>query len=135
MSIDRKLRYARPPLLPRVRRARSWAPAFGVGGMMVGCRSARSRAGKRTGTTAAASRWCPMDASESVRRGRELTRCSGDAPMKTRCMKPAAALLAGSGALLLLHVGAAVAGPCTAQIDAVAKSLASNDAGAGPTAG
>jgi hypothetical protein len=38
-------------------------------------------------------------------------------------------------ALLTLSVGPAISGPCTAEIDAVTKTLASKDAGSGPTAG
>src|SRR5262245_44797688 len=44
-------------------------------------------------------------------------------------------LLFGAGALLVLPIGAAAAGPCTSEIDSVAKLMASRDAGAGPTTG
>jgi hypothetical protein len=44
-------------------------------------------------------------------------------------------LLLGTCALVGLPIGTATAGPCTAQIENVAKLLASRDAGAGPTAG
>jgi hypothetical protein len=40
-----------------------------------------------------------------------------------------------SCALLALPVGTAAAGPCSGEIDSVAKILASKDAGQGPTAG
>lgn len=44
------------------------------------------------------------------------------------------AIIAGSCALLL-QAGSAAAGPCAAEIENVAKTLASKDAGSGPTAG
>jgi hypothetical protein len=44
-------------------------------------------------------------------------------------------LLLGSCAFLALQIGTAVAGPCTAEIESLRKTLASTDAGAGPTAG
>lgn len=44
-------------------------------------------------------------------------------------------LLLGSCAFLALQIGTAVAGPCTAEIESLSKTLASSDAGAGPTAG
>jgi len=44
-------------------------------------------------------------------------------------------LLLGSCAFLALQIGTAVAGPCTAEIESLSKTLASTDAGAGPTAG
>jgi len=43
--------------------------------------------------------------------------------------------LFGACALLILPMGAAVAGPCTTEIDSLTKLMASRDAGAGPTAG
>jgi hypothetical protein len=43
--------------------------------------------------------------------------------------------LFGACALLVVPVGAATAGPCTTEIDNLAKLMASRDAGAGPTAG
>jgi hypothetical protein len=43
--------------------------------------------------------------------------------------------LFGACALLILPIGAAVAGPCTTEIDSLTKLMASRDAGAGPTAG
>jgi hypothetical protein len=43
--------------------------------------------------------------------------------------------LFGACALLMLPTGAAVAGPCTTEIDSLTKLMASRDAGAGPTAG
>jgi hypothetical protein len=46
-----------------------------------------------------------------------------------------AGLLCGICALALLPVGTAAAGPCTTEIENVAKLMESRDAGAGPTAG
>ena len=43
--------------------------------------------------------------------------------------------LFGTCVLLILPMGAAVAGPCTTEIDSLTKLMASRDAGAGPTAG
>jgi hypothetical protein len=43
--------------------------------------------------------------------------------------------LFGACALLIGPIGAAVAGPCTTEIDSLTKLMASRDAGAGPTAG
>jgi hypothetical protein len=43
--------------------------------------------------------------------------------------------LFGACTLLILPMGAAVAGPCTTEIDSLTKLMASRDAGAGPTAG
>lgn len=45
------------------------------------------------------------------------------------------AIVLGSSALLALSLGTAAAGPCTSEIESVAKVLASKDAGQGPTAG
>jgi hypothetical protein len=45
------------------------------------------------------------------------------------------AIILGSCAILALSLGTATAGPCTSEIDSVAKILASKDAGQGPTAG
>lgn len=45
------------------------------------------------------------------------------------------AIILGSCAILALSAGTAAAGPCTNEIDSVAKILASKDAGQGPTAG
>jgi len=44
-------------------------------------------------------------------------------------------LFIGGCAVLALQVGVAQAGPCTAEIDNLTKTLASMDAGAGPTSG
>jgi hypothetical protein len=44
-------------------------------------------------------------------------------------------LLFGACALAVLPLGTAAAGPCTTEIENLAKLLASRDAGAGPTAG
>src|SRR4029450_3844761 len=44
-------------------------------------------------------------------------------------------LLFGAGVLITLPAGAAVAGPCTSEIDSLTKLMAARDAGAGPTAG
>jgi hypothetical protein len=44
-------------------------------------------------------------------------------------------LLFGACALAFLPLGTAAAGPCTTEIENLAKLLASRDAGAGPTAG
>jgi hypothetical protein len=49
--------------------------------------------------------------------------------MKTRIV-----ILAGI-ATLALSVGSATAGPCTSEIDSVAKMLSAKDAGSGPTSG
>src|SRR5262245_22009593 len=43
--------------------------------------------------------------------------------------------LFGACALLIGPIGSAAAGPCTGEIDSLAKLMASRDAGAGPTAG
>jgi hypothetical protein len=43
--------------------------------------------------------------------------------------------IAAGVALLALGVGPATSGPCTTEIDSVAKALAAKDAGSGPTAG
>jgi hypothetical protein len=40
-----------------------------------------------------------------------------------------------SAALLALGAGSATAGPCTMEIDGLAKSMAAKDAGSGPTSG
>ena len=45
------------------------------------------------------------------------------------------AIMLASRAFLALPIGTAAAGPCTSEIDSVAKILASKDAGSGPTAG
>jgi hypothetical protein len=45
------------------------------------------------------------------------------------------AIILASCALLALSAGTAAAGPCTNEIDSVAKILAAKDAGQGPTAG
>jgi hypothetical protein len=45
------------------------------------------------------------------------------------------AIMFASCAFLALPIGTAAAGPCTSEIDSVAKILASKDAGSGPTAG
>ncbi len=47
----------------------------------------------------------------------------------------ARAFVLGSCAVLALGVGSAQAGPCSAQIDSLGKTLASSDAGSGPTSG
>jgi len=44
-------------------------------------------------------------------------------------------LVFGACALLIGPIGSAVAGPCSNEIDSLAKLMASHDAGAGPTAG
>ena len=44
-------------------------------------------------------------------------------------------LVFGACALLIGPIGSAAAGPCTNEIDSLAKLMASRDAGAGPTAG
>src|SRR6266487_3900855 len=44
-------------------------------------------------------------------------------------------LLFGAGVLITLPAGAAIAGPCTSEIDSLTKLMAARDAGAGPTAG
>ena len=44
-------------------------------------------------------------------------------------------LLLGACAIVALPLGAAAAGPCTAEIENLTKLLASRDAGSGPTAG
>jgi hypothetical protein len=44
-------------------------------------------------------------------------------------------LLFGACALLIVPMGAAVAGPCTTEIDNLTKLMAVRDAGAGPTGG
>lgn len=44
-------------------------------------------------------------------------------------------LLLGTCALVALPIGTAAAGPCTSEIDNLAKLMAARDAGAGPTAG
>jgi hypothetical protein len=49
-------------------------------------------------------------------------------------MKTRTVILAGT-AVLALGVGSAIAGPCTAEIDRLAKTLAAKDAGSGPTSG
>jgi hypothetical protein len=53
---------------------------------------------------------------------------------KEHAMKMKTFVAAGV-ALLALGIGPAIAGPCTTEIDSVAKTLAAKDAGAGPTAG
>jgi hypothetical protein len=40
----------------------------------------------------------------------------------------------GAGAGCLLMAGSALAGPCSAQIDALSKQMEATDAGMGPTA-
>ena len=45
------------------------------------------------------------------------------------------ATILGSCAIFALSLGTAAAGPCTSEIESVAKILASKDAGQGPTAG
>lgn len=40
-----------------------------------------------------------------------------------------------SVALFVLSIGAAAAGPCSTEIDGVAKTMAAKDAGSGPTSG
>jgi hypothetical protein len=45
------------------------------------------------------------------------------------------AILLGTCALLALQVGNASAGPCTGEIESLSRTLASTDAGSGPTAG
>ena len=49
-------------------------------------------------------------------------------------MKTKTFILAGA-ALFALGAGPATSGPCTTEIDTLAKSLSAKDAGAGPTVG
>jgi hypothetical protein len=53
---------------------------------------------------------------------------------KEKAMKTKTFVVAGV-ALFALGVGPATSGPCTTEIDALAKSLSAKDAGAGPTVG
>jgi len=53
---------------------------------------------------------------------------------KERAMQTKTLILAHI-ALFTLCSGPAISGPCTAEIDAIAKTLAAKDAGSGPTAG
>jgi hypothetical protein len=60
-----------------------------------------------------------------------LTACPKE---KENAMKTKTFVVAGV-ALFALGVGPAMSGPCTMEIDALAKSLSAKDAGAGPTVG
>jgi hypothetical protein len=44
-------------------------------------------------------------------------------------------LISAGAALFALGIGPAMAGPCTAEIDTLAKTIAAKDAGSGPTSG
>jgi phage terminase small subunit len=50
-------------------------------------------------------------------------------------MRPSSTMLAISAAALVIGATAAQAGPCTQQINEVAKQLSASDAGSGPTTG